>query len=112
MRIVSELYKRTIAQLSSVEGMEEKARQNMLSSLDKSRDTTLGRFLYALGIRHVGEQTGRVRADEFKDFESIKNAETDSLESVEGVGPIVAKSVRNFFREEKNKITINRLFQL
>ena len=112
IRNVSDLYTLTLEQLSSMERMADKSGQNILSSLDKSRDTTLGRFLYALGIRHVGEQTGRVLADEYKDFESIKNAETDSLESVEGVGPIVAKSVRNFFREGKNKNTVKRLFQL
>ena len=112
IRNVSDLYTLTLEQLSSMERMADKSGQNILSSLDKSRDTTLGRFLYALGIRHVGEQTGRVLADEFKDFESIKNAEVDSLESIEGVGPIVAKSVRNFFRDGKNKYTIKRLFQL
>ncbi|MCH8303658.1 MAG: NAD-dependent DNA ligase LigA [Candidatus Marinimicrobia bacterium] len=112
IRNVSDLYTLTLEQLSSMERMADKSGQNILSSLDKSRDTTLGRFLYALGIRHVGEQTGRVLADEFKDFESIRNAEVDSLESIEGVGPIVAKSVRNFFREEKNKNTIDRLFKL
>ena len=112
IRNVSDLYTLTLEQLSSMERMADKSGQNILSSLDKSRDTTLGRFLYALGIRHVGEQTGRVLADEFVDFESIKNAEVDSLESIEGVGPIVAKSVWNFFREEKNKNTIDRLFKL
>ena len=112
IRNVSDLYTLTLEQLSSMERMADKSGQNILSSLDKSRDTTLGRFLYALGIRHVGEQTGRVLADEFKDFESIRNAEVDSLESIEGVGPIVARSVRNFFRDGKNKYTIKRLFQL
>ena len=112
IRNVSDLYTLTLEQLSSMERMADKSGQNILSSLDKSRDTTLGRFLYALGIRHVGEQTGRVLADEFKDFESIKNAEVDSLESIEGVGPIVARSVRNFFCDGKNKYTIKRLFQL
>ena len=112
IRNVSDLYTLTLEQLSSMERMADKSGQNILSSLDKSRDTTLGRFLYALGIRHVGEQTGRVLADEFKDFESIRNAEVDSLESIEGVGPIVARSVRNFFCDGKNKYTIKRLFQL
>ncbi|TFB10450.1 NAD-dependent DNA ligase LigA [Candidatus Marinimicrobia bacterium MT.SAG.2] len=112
IRNVSDLYTLTLEQLSSMERMADKSGQNILSSLDKSRDTTFGRFLYALGIRHVGEQTGRVLADEFKDFESIRNAEVDSLESIEGVGPIVARSVRNFFCDGKNKYTIKRLFQL
>jgi len=108
---VAELYTVTLEQLSSMERMADKSGQNILSALDKSRDTTLGRFLYALGIRHVGEQTGRLLAEEFMDFESIKSADVESLESVEGVGPIVAKSVWNFFREEKNQNTINSLFQ-
>ena len=108
---VSDLYTVTLEQLSSMERMADKSGQNILNALDRSRDTTLGRFLYALGIRHVGEQTGRLRADEFRGFESIKNADVESLESVEGVGPIVAKSVWNFFREEKNQTTINRLFE-
>ena len=108
---VSDLYTVTLEQLSSMERMADKSGQNILNALDRSRDTTLGRFLYAIGIRHVGEQTGRLLADEFRGFESIKSADVESLESVEGVGPIVAKSVWNFFREEKNQSTINRLFQ-
>jgi len=108
---VSDLYTVTLEQLSSMERMADKSGQNILNALDRSRDTTLRRFLYALGIRHVGEQTGRLLADEFKSFESINSADVESLESVEGVGPIVAKSVWNFFREEKNQSTINRLFQ-
>jgi len=108
---VSDLYTVTLEQLSSMERMADKSGQNILNALDRSRDTTLGRFLYALGIRHVGEQTGRLLADEFRDFELVKGADVESLESVEGVGPIVAKSVWNFFREEKNQSTISRLFQ-
>ena len=108
---VSDLYTVTLEQLSSMERVADKSGQNILNALDKSRVTTLGRFLYALGIRHVGEQTGRVLADEYKIFESIKRADIESLENIEGVGPIVAKSVWNFFREEENQSTINRLFQ-
>ena len=108
---VSDLYTLTLEQLSSMERMADKSGHNILNALDRSRDTTLGRFLYALGIRHVGEQTGRLLADEFRGFESIRSADLESLESVEGVGPIVAKSVWNFFREKKNQSTISSLFQ-
>ena len=108
---VSDLYTLTIEQLTSMERMADKSGQNILNALEKSLDTTLGRFLYALGIRHVGEETGRLLAEEFRAFESIESADVESLEGIDGVGPIVAKSVWNFFREEKNQSTINRLFQ-
>jgi len=111
LKNVADLYKLTREQLSSMERMAEKSAGNIIEALKNSREITLGRFLFALGIRHVGEQTGRLIANEYTSFENVKNAELESLEKVEGVGPIVAQSVWSFLNEKKNLKTIYRMLE-
>lgn len=111
LKNVADLYSLTGDQLSSMERMAEKSAGNIIEALKNSRETTLGRFLFALGIRHVGEQTGRLIADEYASFENVKNAEMESLEKVEGVGPIVAQSVWSFLNEKENLKTIYRMIE-
>lgn len=106
---VADLYSLSLEQLRSLERMAEKSGQNILNALVKSKETTLGRFLYALGIRHVGEQTAKLLAQKYGDIGKIRNSDVETLESIEGVGPIVAESVRNFFHEKKNNETIEKL---
>ena len=108
---VADLYSLTGEKLSSMERMAEKSAGNIIEALNNSRETTLGRFLFALGIRHVGELTGRLIADEYGTFENVKNAELESLEKVEGVGPVVAQSVWSFLNEKENLKTIYRMIE-
>lgn len=111
LKNVADLYSLTGEKLSSMERMAEKSAGNIIEALKNSRETTLGRFLFALGIRHVGEQTGRLIASEYGTFENVRNAELESLEKVEGVGPIVAQSVWSFLNEKENLKTIYRMIE-
>ena len=105
----ADLYRLTLPQLSGLERMAEKSAANILSGLDKSRETTLQRFIFALGIRNVGESTARDLADHFGSLDRIVTASLETLESVPDVGPIVAKSIRQFFDEPHNLQVIKGL---
>ncbi len=91
--------------------MGDKSADNLLRALEKSKHTTLARFIYALGIREVGEATARQLALHFDSLESIMTASIDELQEVEDVGPVVAGHIVNFFREERNREVIGRLIE-
>ena len=95
--------------LAALERMADKSAQNVIDAIENSKNTTLARFIYALGIRNVGEHMGKVLEREFKDLETIIAADYERLEAVEGIGPIVAHAIRDFFDEENNLQTVNRL---
>ena len=108
---VDELYTLTHEQLSSLERMGDKSARNLLEALDKSKKTTLERFIYALGIREVGEATARSLAQHFKEFELIEAANTEELEAIPDIGPVVAHNIHSFFQQEHNQEVINKLKQ-
>ncbi len=89
--------------------MGPKAAQNLLESLEKARHTTLGRFLYALGCRHVGESTALALADHFHTLAAIEAAALEEIMQVEDVGEVVAQSIRAFFDEPHNQKVIDAL---
>jgi len=95
--------------LKDLERMGEKSAQNIMSAIENSRQISFARFLYALGIRHVGEHIARILADVFNDIESIAAASIESLEAIEGIGPIVAVSIVGFFARKKNQDVIDQL---
>jgi DNA ligase (NAD+) len=95
--------------LQNLDRMGKKSAQNLLDASNESKKISFGRFLYALGIRHVGQHVAKLLAKHFENLESLIKATFDELVSIEGVGPIVAKSITRFFGEEKNQITLNRL---
>ncbi len=105
----AELYKLRLPQVSALERMAEKSAANLLGALDKSRQTTLQRFIYALGIRNVGESTARDLAAHFGSLDRLILAGTGALESAPDVGPVVAKSIRQFFDEPHNLKVIREL---
>ena len=98
----ADLYRLSLEDIAGLERMASKSAQNLLDALDASRKTTFARFLYALGIRHVGEATARALADHFKSLERLAEAEADELVEVEDVGMVVAASVREFFSSADN----------
>ncbi|PIS28903.1 MAG: DNA ligase (NAD(+)) LigA [Candidatus Marinimicrobia bacterium CG08_land_8_20_14_0_20_45_22] len=108
---VADLYFLSKEQLLVLERMGEKSAQNILEAIQLSRQTTLARFIYALGIRNVGEYTGKLLEKAFGSLEKISSASLDGLTSIEGVGPIVAQSIRHFFEEPANVQTIRRLLE-
>lgn len=98
-----------IAPLSSMERMGEKSAVNLVNSLEKSKKTTLAKFLYSLGIREVGEATAQNLALHFLTLDAIEQADLDALQAVSDVGIIVAQHVVNFFKEEHNLEVISAL---
>jgi DNA ligase (NAD+) len=89
--------------------MAEKSASNILRGIEQSKSVSLDRFLYALGIRHVGEATAQALAEHFGSLPAVLDAGEDDLLAVPDVGPEVAGSIRCFVREEKNRESIRRM---
>ncbi len=106
---VADLYQLQLDQLLELERVGEKSAMNLLAALEDSKTTRLQCFLYALGIREVGEATADSLSRYFGDLDSLMNASMDQLLQVDDVGPIVAKNIIVFFAEEKNRRIIERL---
>jgi DNA ligase (NAD+) len=108
---IDDLYRLTLEQLIDLERMAEKSAHNVLGALDKSRKTTLARFLYALGIREVGEATAYDLAAHFRSINALKEADEKALQCVPNIGPTVAKHIEAFFHEPRNLEIIDSLIQ-
>ena len=106
---VADLFSLSVAQLAEMERMGEKSAQNIVDALEKSKDTSLPRFLFALGIRQVGETTARTLAQHFGTLDAIMHVSKDDLETVQDVGPGVAESIAHFFHEPHNQEVIQKL---
>ncbi len=96
-------------QLLTLDKMGEKSLQNLLDSIEASKETTLPRFIYALGIRGVGETTSRMLADTFQNLEAIKAADLESLKKTPDVGAVSAEWIYDFFRAQHNIEVLDRL---
>lgn len=98
--------------LASLPRMGEKSAAKLMAAIERSKKTTLARFIYALGIRHVGEATAKLLAGHFGSLDALMNARLDELTAIEGIGPVVAQSIRDFFDEPHNRQVIERLRRL
>ncbi|MDF1591081.1 MAG: NAD-dependent DNA ligase LigA [Desulfobacterales bacterium] len=105
----ADIFHLTAETLSGLDRMGTKSAMNLVRAIEKSKRIRLGRFIYALGIRHVGEHVAKILAGAFHDLNAIQNARTEDLESIDGIGSVVAESVAGFFREAQNRITLDRL---
>ncbi len=105
----ADLYQLSIEVLASLERMGEKSATNLIAALNKSKQPGLSRFIYALGIREVGEATAMNLANEFKTLADVQHAEFDDLIEVSDIGPIVAKHIVNFFQQQHNLDVIEQL---
>ncbi len=105
----SDLYRLNEEQLVSLPRMAPKSANNLLAALEKSKQTTLPRFIYALGIHEVGEATARNLALHFRDVTALQQAELEALQSVADVGPIVAGKIYQFFRQAVNARVVESL---
>ena len=102
VKTVADIYALKAADIADLERMGEKSAQNLVKALEKSKSTTLPRFLYALGIREVGEATARSLANHFRTLDAIEQADEEALQETPDVGPIVASHIASFFRQEHN----------
>jgi DNA ligase (NAD+) len=106
---LADIYRLDLNVLSNLDRMAAKSAQNILDALEKSKTTTLARFIYALGMRNVGEATAKDLAKHFGNLAALMQADTASLLSVNDVGPVVAESISNFLSEQHNKDVIQAL---
>jgi DNA ligase (NAD+) len=109
IKTLPDLYRLGLVGLVALERMGEKSAQNLLENLDKSKHTTLQRFLYGLGIRHVGESTAKDLAKHFGKLDAIMDASVEQLLEVPDVGPVVAESIHTFFEQPHNREVVEQL---
>ena len=106
---VADLYSLSREQLAGLERMGEKSADNVIAALEKSKQTTLARFLYALGIREVGEATAKVLAESYGDFAPLREASLEELQQLPDIGPVVAQHIVTFFQQPHNQEVIDKL---
>ncbi|NWG75778.1 MAG: NAD-dependent DNA ligase LigA, partial [Rubrivivax sp.] len=105
----SDLYALTVEQLAALERMGERSAQNAVAAIQGSREPELARFLYALGIRHVGESAARALAQHFGDIEAVLAADAEAFRAVRDVGEATAQSLVGFFEDEAHRALVDRL---
>jgi DNA ligase (NAD+) len=106
-----DIYKLELKQLINLDRMAEKSGQKLLDAIEKSKKTTLPRFIYALGIRNVGESTAKDLASFYGDLDEVMKQTEESLQLVPDIGPTVAKSISDFFKQNKNREVIQSLIK-
>ncbi len=109
VRTAADLYKLGLSALADLERMAEKSANNLLVAIEKSKQTTLARFVYALGIRHVGESTAKDLANYVGELDQLMGMNVEQLQEVSDIGPVVALSIVDFFAEKHNLEVIEQL---
>lgn len=109
IRNLPDLYRLGLSALAALDRMANKSAQNMVDALQQSKHTTLPRFLFGLGIRHVGEATAKALARHFGSLDAIMDAPLEQLQAVDDVGPVVAQSIRTFFDQPHNREVVAQL---
>lgn len=109
VRDIADLYELKKEDLLSLEGFAEKSAQNLLTAIEKSKQTTFPRFLYGLGIRHVGEGMAQLLAANFPDIDALQQADAESLMQIKGIGVEVATAISSWFRDHDNLRLLKRL---
>ena len=111
IRTVADLYRLTVEQLADLDRMGRKSAQNLIDALERSKHTRLPRFLYALGIREVGEVTAHTLAAHFRELDALAAADETELQTIQDVGPSVARHIHTFFRQPHNLEVIQALLE-
>jgi DNA ligase (NAD+) len=105
----ADLFSLTVEQIAALDRMGQKSAENLVNALQEAKQTRFARFLYALGIREVGEATARSLSLHFENLYALKQADTEALIEIEDVGPVVAKHIVTFFNQSHNLEVIDRL---
>lgn len=108
----ADIYRLTEEGVAQLERMGKKSAQNLISSIEKSKSRPLANLIFALGIRHVGLQSAKILASRFKSLERLMKAREEELAEMEGIGPVMAESIREFFTTPENIKTIEDMFEL
>jgi len=111
VKTFSDLYSLQKSELLELERQGEKSVDNILKSIENSKKTTLARFIYALGIRFVGEQTAKLLAEHFLDIEKFMKAENEELEKIPEIGPKVSSSILEWLHEKRNQTEVKALLK-
>lgn len=109
IKSVADIYQLTAAAVANLERMGEKSAINLIDAITASKKTTFARFLFALGIREVGQATAVNLANYFKELQVLQNASYEDLQKVPDIGPVVARNIADYFSDEKNKILLQEL---
>ena len=112
VKIPSDLFKLTPKDLVQLDGFAERSAQKLFESIERSKQTTLPRLLIALGVRHVGYTTAELLSREFGTIEAIEAADFERLNAVDGIGPVVAQSVFDFFRNPASRHLVGEMLAL
>ncbi|MCM8748447.1 NAD-dependent DNA ligase LigA [Thermomicrobiaceae bacterium CFH 74404] len=112
IRSLPDIYELDWAQIRELHGFGDKRVQNLRQAIERSKERPLERFIFGLGIRHVGERNARLLAERFRSIDRLKEASLDELLSIPGFGPTVAQAVYEFFREPRNLEMIERFRRL
>ena len=108
---IADIYTISKEKIINLDRQGEKSVENLITSIAKSKQTTLARFLHALGIANVGQYLGKLLENEFGSLEYLMQADIEKLNIIDQIGPIVAESIFNFFNQEENKETVRRLLE-
>jgi len=106
---LADLYRLTVSDLVDLEGFAEKSAQNLVDAIDASRHRPLSRLIFALGIRHVGRTVAETIVEHFESLDDIAAAGPEDLEAIDGVGPVIAESIADWFEVERNQTLIEDL---
>jgi DNA ligase (NAD+) len=109
LRSAADIYELSATELAELERLGEKSAAKVIAAIDRSKSTTLPRFLYAMGIRDVGEATSAALAEHFASLDALAEADAEAIQETPDVGPVVAKHVYEFFRKAENRSVVKRL---
>ncbi len=105
----ADLFKLDVETLAGLERMGAKSAENLIEAIENGKRISFARFIYALGIRHVGEHVAVLLAANFESLEALASCSIEDLVAVDGIGPVVAKSIASFFSREENLIVVHRI---
>ena len=108
---ISDIYQLDYEEIQKMEGFGEKSAENLKDAIELSKNTTLAKFIYALGIRNVGEATSKDIVKKLGSLENVMKATIDDFLEINDVGPVVAQSLHQFFKEDENKVIINNIIE-
>ena len=108
---ISDIYQLDYEEIQKMEGFGEKSAENLKDAIELSMNTTLAKFIYALGIRNVGEATSKDIVKKLGTLDNVMKASVDDFLEINDVGPVVAQSLHQFFQEDENKVIINNIIE-